>query len=256
MIYIYCPRASDGARALVEWLRGNGVSARKVSRPQVCGPSDKIVCWGQGLGYSALNSAVRPGKFHQLEGLSAAGVPVPPHVRECPMSVGWGGCEHRCEHHQALPATPGVPLSGWVPRRDNHQGGSDLLNPQRGGDHWVKRLSIALEFRVHSFLGKSLRVGEKVLRDGHRGASSWVRSYNGGWRLSYGGAGWSACSNKQGVRDLAHRAVAALGLDFGAVDVGVQDDGTLVVFEVNTAPGLEDGTTEKYGVAIRQWGTA
>ena len=46
-------------------------------------------------------------------------------------------------------------------------------------------------------------------------------------------------------------AVKLLGLNFGAVDIGHRlIDNKLFVFEVNTAPGLEGTTLDKYSKAI------
>jgi D-alanine-D-alanine ligase-like ATP-grasp enzyme len=48
-------------------------------------------------------------------------------------------------------------------------------------------------------------------------------------------------------------AVAALGLDFGAVDLGYnQKAKKCVVYEVNTAPGLEGTTVDRYFAAIQK----
>ena len=64
---------------------------------------------------------------------------------------------------------------------------------------------------------------------------------------------YDGVSSRQPHRDLAHRACEALGLQFGAVDIGEQVDGSLVVLEVNRAPGLEDGTVARYAGAITRW---
>jgi hypothetical protein len=37
------------------------------------------------------------------------------------------------------------------------------------------------------------------------------------------------------------------------VDIGVRADGSLLVLEVNRAPGLEGGTITRYADAIRKW---
>lgn len=49
----------------------------------------------------------------------------------------------------------------------------------------------------------------------------------------------------------ASDAVAALRLDFGAVDILAKESGEVAVLEVNTAPGLEGTTIERYADAIR-----
>jgi len=55
------------------------------------------------------------------------------------------------------------------------------------------------------------------------------------------------------VMDNAIRAVAQLGLDFGAVDVIYNEKKSLaIVLEVNTAPGLQGTTIQSYANAIRE----
>lgn len=50
----------------------------------------------------------------------------------------------------------------------------------------------------------------------------------------------------EGVKEEAIKAVEAVGLDFGAVDILTTKKGKVYVLEVNTAPGLEGTTLEKY----------
>lgn len=171
-------------------------------------------------------------------------------------------------------APPPQPLGEWLRRLNNHVGGNDLLHPPARADFWVKKDVFTTEYRVHSFLGRSIRAGKKVPREGfsilpgqipeglNPAVSSsvfgepntaqrchpWIRSYDGGWMISYDGE-----AVKQRHRDVAHAAVLALGLSFGAVDIGERADGTLVVLEVNRAPGAEGGTVEGYGRAVRKW---
>jgi hypothetical protein len=54
------------------------------------------------------------------------------------------------------------------------------------------------------------------------------------------------------VTQLAIKAVQALGLDFGAVDV-VFADGKASVLEVNSAPGLKGQTLVSYANAVRKY---
>jgi hypothetical protein len=51
----------------------------------------------------------------------------------------------------------------------------------------------------------------------------------------------------------AAKAVEALGLDFGAVDMLVTADDRSVVLEVNSAPGLSDRYLDAYVEAIASW---
>lgn len=148
----------------------------------------------------------------------------------------------------------------WLPRMNNHVGGNDLLQPPDRIDYWSKKENIVREFRIHSFNKKSIRAGVKDLREGftlptnpaarigNGVAHPWIRSWDGGWRIKYDGV-----TSKQRHRDLAHAAVEALGLQFGAVDIGELDNGSLIVLEVNRAPGLEGGTIDAYANAINNW---
>jgi hypothetical protein len=165
-----------------------------------------------------------------------------------------------------LAAPPPAPqVQGeWLPRLYNHVGGNDLLNRPGTPQYFSKKETLVREYRVHSFDGRSIRAGVKAPREGFTEAGApvardvhpagrlqlhpWVRSWDGGWRILYDGV-----TARQAQRDIAHAAVRALGLTFGAVDIGEKADGSLIVLEVNRAPGLDGGTIDNYARAIQQW---
>ena len=100
------------------------------------------------------------------------------------------------------------------------------------------------EYRVHAGMGKVFDFQMKKRKTGlppSTGPAQYVRNSENGWVF---------CRNNvilpDGVADAGIRAVQALGLDFGAVDIGVSADGSVAVYEVNTAPGLEGATTINY----------
>lgn len=229
MIHIFTPRRSAGARAIVDGLREAGLPARKIgTASRLVQPGDVVVGWGSAvLGNAArdvlvLNPDGPMPKYGELTTLAEAGVPAVEVSR--------------------------TRREGWLPRRNNHQGGTDLLHPGRA-DYYVKKVDTIREYRIHIFTlpGQepvSIRAGMKVHREGFTAPHPWIRSYDGGWRLSYGE--WWRETLLQRTRDTAKRAVKALGLDFGAVDIGTTPDGRDVVFEVNRAPGLEGGTIDAY----------
>jgi hypothetical protein len=149
------------------------------------------------------------------------------------------------------PPQPSVVTSPiWLGRLRNHIGGRDLLNPPTNPDFWVRKEDLKHEYRVHSFLGSSIRAGKKKAVEGGPPGSTheWIRSLLAGWKISYDGV-----SIKQRHRDIAHQAIKALGLHFGAVDIGEKENGDLIVLEVNRAPGLDGGTITAYSQAIRRW---
>lgn len=156
-----------------------------------------------------------------------------------------------------------VDNSVWLPRMFNHVGGNDLLTIPTTPDYYSRKIVLQEEYRVHSFDGRSIRAGRKVLRDGYSlpgqrsatgvttaVASTWIRSFDGGWRINYDGF-----ESTRAMRELAAAACNALGLVFGAVDIGQTTDGRLVVLEVNRAPGLEGGTITAYASALNRWVT-
>jgi len=106
------------------------------------------------------------------------------------------------------------------------------------------------EYRVHVFQGKVIDITQKCRRRGTEYVEPnkrMVRSYDNGWVF---------CRADRTIPDkvkaLGIAAVASLGLDFGAVDIGVNKKGEAFVFEVNTAPGLEGSTLGAYTKAIRE----
>jgi hypothetical protein len=245
MIYIYSPVVSSGARALRDALVGLGTQARLLRRPRpTLAEDDLVVIWGHEWPLSDpwqgrfLNFARPGGKLTQFRTLHAAGVQVP---------------EFR---------SPGdIPDESetWLPRSSHHTGGADLLNPPAIVDMWVRFMTFEREFRIHTWRIPSgdyvsARVGLKVPAEDHPSPHPWVRSYDAGWRLSYGKRAQDAI--RQNVRDAASASVRALGLDFGAVDIGVRPGGHPIVLEVNRAPGMEGTTPEVYARKVMLWAGA
>ena len=75
--------------------------------------------------------------------------------------------------------------------------------------------------------------------DGH------IRNHGNGWIFARGGV-----EIQDEVKEVAIKAVSALGLDFGAVDIVITPQGVGKILEINTAPGLEGTTLESYKNAI------
>lgn len=113
---------------------------------------------------------------------------------------------------------------------------------------YVKYRPKKTEYRVHIFGGKAIDLQEKRRRSGFEGKVNYqIRSYDNGWVL---------CRENVHMPDecidQSIRAVAALGLDFGATDVGWNETTKkATVYEVNTAPGLTGTTIQRYAEAIR-----
>lgn len=106
---------------------------------------------------------------------------------------------------------------------------------KQAATHFMEYIDAPHELRVHIFLGKSIRISEKKFSA--PGTYTTIKP---------------TVAVKQ-ARKAAKKAVRALGLDFGAVDILVQEDGTPYVLEVNAAPGLGGTTPKLYADAFRKW---
>ncbi len=277
MVYVFRRRNSDSARELTDALQGdrlkiynNGAFQRReggmIVRPR---RGDSIVCWGEELpeivGVKILNNAPIVDKKAAALKLKAAGVATIEVADQRPVTrpaapllyrlsggdINKVGARELLRSLSIFIATPDpVPqnVGEWLPRTANHMGGHDLLTPPSTPDYWVKKEKLIEEYRVHIFNGKSIKAGVKGPRDGVVTPNAWIRSYDAGWGIHYSGF-----SSTKKMRALAVKAVEALGLQFGAVDLGKRDDGTLIVLEVNRAPGLDGGTVNSYATAIQEW---
>lgn len=170
--------------------------------------------WGKGGG----------DKYRELQILQQAGVLVPQHRVQKPVGE------------------PGL----WLARRSTHMEADDLLAELQTGDFYVQYVPTIREHRVHIFNGQSIRVQMKVPRieNPHPRFRSWAS----GWKL-VAGEQYTA-QVPRGAREMAKQAVAAMGYVFGAVDIGVKEDGTPIVWEVNSQPGIEGVTVTQYANAI------
>lgn len=112
---------------------------------------------------------------------------------------------------------------------------------------YVKAIKKDKEYRVHVFNGKVIDYQQKKKREGFEGGTSSIRNYANGWIYARSGVELSEEVSSESVG-----AVLALGLDFGAVDVCTDLDGNVFVFEVNTAPGLQGTTFQKYTEAFKE----
>lgn len=100
------------------------------------------------------------------------------------------------------------------------------------------------EYRYHVFMGQVVDIQRKARkREVPDDAVNWqVRNLDGGFIFAREGVVASPVASEEAVK-----AVAALGLDFGAVDLiyNAREDKYLVL-EVNTAPGLSGTTLDGY----------
>lgn len=195
------------------------------------GAHDLVVNWGAcrpGWPWRTriLNRSTVGNKLDELRLLMEAGVPVP-HFRT---------------------DNPGRDHDRWVARRFDHFEANDVRANLKTGDFYTRWIDIDKEFRFHIFNGLSIQQQYKKA-DGlgnkgeHIEPHAWIRSTASGWNWYNGGDGTPA------MREAAKTAVAAVGYDFGAVDVGRIRTGGFVILEVNSGPGIDVGGTTVYKYA-------
>lgn len=138
-----------------------------------------------------------------------------------------------------------VPILG---RTYHHTQARDLLHP-RHPDFWVERIDTVREHRIHVFDNEVIRVQTKQPTPGEQ-PHPWIRSASSGWTLV--ARPDLTALVPRGARSIAKQAVRALGYEFGAVDLAVKTDGGIVVWEVNTQPGMGDGTADVYARILMQ----
>jgi len=118
---------------------------------------------------------------------------------------------------------------------------------------YTKGIPIRREYRVHVFNGEIIDHVQKrrCLDADTNSVSEYIRNHTQGWVFVRGGF-----DRLTEVEEQAIKAVKALGLDFGAVDIIVEKHtGLCFVLEVNTAMGMDAGSTTlaKYTSAFNKY---
>lgn len=175
--------------------------------------------------------------------LREAGIPVPAYTTDVPEADRW--------------ANTGLVFA----RKSQGQNGTDISMHQSGQqpnwetDFYCKVVPVRREYRVHVVNGDVIRVQGRYLDHPELAGDGLVRSHRNGWCFR---------APRQRIhrhrREIAVSAIAAAGLEFGAVDLAVTGDGDgwsegdTVVFEINAAPGCSPLTLSKYARAFHNAG--
>jgi len=175
---------------------------------------------------NVLNAMAGGGnKYEELERLAKAGILVPQYWRSG--------------------STIGVKLPLPVlARRFNHRGGTDirLCGTLRAVAFWSQRrdfftrfIDSDREYRVWVYRNSHLGTYEKVLRHAPKRPGMVGRNHGNGYAFEL----VHAENVPREAVAVACKAIGALGLDFGAVDIIHGRDGEYYVLESNSAPGVE-----------------
>jgi len=197
-----------------------------------------VLRWGADYGVAnirkCLNSATAikrtRKKLRMLANLRDAGVTVPMETDSLPCVARWNG------------GSRGSGLSFCKTTVEMEEARKD------GAGAFLEWIPIKKEYRIHVFRGLVISICEKKK---NRKSHKYIRSVSNGWKFCD-----VACLRGVDAVDLIYSAVAAvraLELDFGAVDLAMSKDNIPVVFEVNTAPGLNDDRAKLYTKHIMKW---
>lgn len=231
---------SRSAKKLAENLRMRRSRGVKIFRPLT-----KVVNWGKsdfrprGRGLTVINKpeavALAANKISSLTRMRANGVSTIDFTTNRSDAMAWIDEGYIVYGRQLLNAHSG---RGIVILSDE-----SLSVPQL--PLYTKGVLKAHEYRVHVAFGQVIDVSKKRRRATGE-ANPLIKNLSNGWVFCREGL-----NLPDKVRNEALKAVAALGLDFGAVDVVYRErENVAFILEVNTAPGLEGTTLEKYTEAI------
>lgn len=113
---------------------------------------------------------------------------------------------------------------------------------------YTKYIKKKKEFRVHVFNGKVIDVQEKRRSSASPDSSFLIRNHANGFVFCR-----DDIIEPSDLRETGLNAVAALGLDFGAVDIVYNEHyDKCYALEVNSAPGLEGTTLQIYTDTIKE----
>lgn len=136
---------------------------------------------------------------------------------------------------------------------NGHSGeGLEIINSADGivpvAPLYTKYTKKVQEYRIHVFQGEIIfRQRKARKKDVPDDQVNWqVRNLKGGFIFAH-----QNLDVPPAVEQAAIAAVASLGLDFGAADVGCNKEGQAVVYEVNTACGLEGENLAAYVKAFQ-----
>jgi carbamoylphosphate synthase large subunit len=240
-VYLYRAKVSDGANAIAERMGIKKIALR--NSKYVGKPEDIIINWGSSTlpetfdNVTVINTpecvAVAVDKLKCFDRLSDGGVRTPGYTTDIRRAHRWIDLDHEVVVRHKLNGAggEGIEIVSDV----------DALPQAPLYTLYVKKKS---EWRVHVAFDKVIHIARKVRDPEHP-----VDMVN--WKVRNKANGFIFQIHNEDIpRDVieqARRAVEALGLHFGAVDVVFNEQqGRAYVLEVNTAPGVEGTTLDKY----------
>lgn len=202
----------------------------------VLSASPQRVAWGLQAS-NAWNGGAKISNYEQLQKFRDAGLNTPGFQSYVPIEHARVEFIGRKNFH-----TRGMDIKFWKP---------DLATRGRNNtayinsDYWVTLIPRpSEEWRITIAFGQSIARGLKVPGP-EANADGIIRNRTAGWVLDH------TVKPSEVVRAAAKAAVAALGYDFGSVDLIVKDN-IIYILEVNKASGLDPYTCQAYIKAFQK----
>lgn len=234
---------SRGGKELAERC---GILLARKRQVRKHGDFKTIINWGRSEGRFTGEYVNKPeavlracDKLSSYKAMATAGVPHPPFSTSRREAQTWWDNGDTVVCRKLLRASKG---------RGIILASRDIGVPIVRAPLYVKYIKKADEYRVHCFNGRTIDVQQKrKRRERHNDTVDYqIRNVHNGWVFCR-----DDVDCPPNVLGAALRAVDALDLDFGGVDVGWNEKKQeAVVYEVNTAPGLHGTTLDKYFEAI------
>lgn len=243
---------SQSARALATALDSLCVKPDGRYRPRV---NDLIINWGNSEVPSwdattipFLNNPVAVGyavnKLRTFELLRRFNVPTPEWTTDYGIAQRWLHNDNIVVERHNLTGSKGNGIRIVDPQNYFE---NDGIEPLHDAPLYTKLVERAREYRVHVFDGQVIDLQQKKRREGND-SDGTIKNLDNGWVFVRD----DITPPPRSIFDVSIRAVQALGLDFGGVDVLVKD-GQCYVLEINTAMGLEGSTINSYTNAIKRY---
>lgn len=245
-IYPYKP-GSASAKALAEAL---GVKRIKHNGKALYNQGATIINWGA----SHLKRAiVHPATINSYESVAIAGnkletfkalsghVPIPDWTEERVEALQWLGEGFTVVSRTVLNGHSGA---GIFLKRPEDQG---IMEQAPLYTKYIKKKD---EYRLHVFRDNVFFVQRKARKkEVPDDQVNWqIRNHGNGFIFAHEGVDVPEEAKLDAIM-----AVKQLGLDFGAVDVVHGTNGKFYILEVNTAPGLEGTTLQKYVEVFKEF---
>jgi glutathione synthase/RimK-type ligase-like ATP-grasp enzyme len=240
---------SEGAKNLQESLKSlvtnrRVLRVRRDSKKFKPRQSDFVIAWGNCKGASWVNQdqeaakAIACNKLKTFEKFKEHNVPHPEWTTDKSVAEQWWWDKKTIVQRTNLTghSGDGIVLSYYDGEEESTV--CDLLDAPL----YVQYKKKKHEYRVHVFNQEVIDIVQKKRKAGFEGRNNQIRNHQNGWVFCR-----ENIQEPDFLRDVAIQACNAVGVLFGAVDIIFNEkENKCYALEINTAPGIEGTTVEKY----------